>query len=118
MKAYGAKQAVLDVVRIYLQHLEDRDFNFLLSRNLLGGIDLKDIVQWGRLSGKLLTGISLFVKLLSKPSLLAKISILKRYMDKAWKHYLEYPESPKDFEKWREEGNAIFENFKKALNLK
>jgi len=85
---------------------------------LLGGIDLKDIAQHGKLSGKVLTGISVFVKLLSKPSLLTKISILKRYMDKTWKHYLEYPESPKDFEKWKKEGDAIFESFKKALNLK
>ncbi len=115
MEAYGAKQAALDVLRIYLQRLEDRDFNFLIGRRLISGSELENVAREGKVADRILTGISALVKLVSRPSLLAKISILKFYMEKAKRHYLNYPTSPDTFERWKREGEAIFENFKKLL---
>ena len=91
MKIYGAKQASLNILRIYLQHLSNSDLNFLIEKAIVNSKDLLDVVHGGEIKINILTKLGTAIKLFSKPSLLLKIKTTKNYMDKARKLYLNYP---------------------------
>ncbi len=106
---YGAKQAGLDVLRMYMQRLSDDDLNFLISSGVVTGEDVYDFGSRGRLSGELVGRISAGLRLLRRPSILGQLRRLKDYMDAAISLYGEFPDSPEGFESWRAREASLFE---------
>jgi len=78
MKTYGAKQASLNILRIYLQHLSNSDLS-IMKLKAINSKDLLDIVYNGEIKTNMLTKLGTAIKLLRKPSTLLKIKTTSIY---------------------------------------
>ncbi|MFQ6075138.1 MAG: geranylgeranyl reductase family protein, partial [Candidatus Bathyarchaeia archaeon] len=103
IRAYGAKQASLDILRRYLQQMSDDDLDFVLERGIVNSKELSGIGYQGELRLSVVTKTMMALRLLERPSLLVRLKEAKEYMDKARDQYLNYPEKPKEFLRWRQE---------------
>ncbi|MEM0439364.1 MAG: geranylgeranyl hydrogenase [Desulfurococcaceae archaeon] len=114
---YGAKQASLDIFRIFLQKLSDDDIEYGLRKRILKESDLYETSITGVIKNKR----SVFDKLgrviagLGRPSLLAKLIVAAEYMDKMKKLYEEYPDTPEKLGEWIHRVNSLYESFERAL---
>ncbi|GAY25348.1 Chain A, Constructing Tailored Isoprenoid Products By Structure-guided Modification Of Geranylgeranyl Reductase [Desulfurococcaceae archaeon AG1] len=114
---YGAKQASLDIFRIFLQKLSDDDIEYGLRKRILKESDLYETSITGVIKNKK----SVFDKLgrviagLGRPSLLAKLIVAAEYMDKMKKLYEEYPDTPEKLSEWMYRVNSLYESFERAL---
>ena len=115
LEIYGAKQASLNILRIYLQNLSNNDFNLILEKNILNNQDLLNVVSNAEIKMNLLTKFGITIKLLSKPSLLLKIKTVKNYMEKTQKLYLNYPKKVTQFELWQKSIKTLFNEFRNKL---
>ncbi|MEM2302378.1 MAG: geranylgeranyl hydrogenase, partial [Sulfolobales archaeon] len=113
----GAKQASLDIFRIFLQKLSDDDIEYGLRKRILKESDLYETSITGVIKNKR----SVFDKLgrviagLGRPSLLAKLIVAAEYMDKMKKLYEEYPDTPEKLGEWMYRVNSLYESFERAL---
>lgn len=67
MQVYGAKQAGLDVLRMYLQKLSNSDFEWIISNRLVDGASVYDIGVKGELGERITHGILSILKALGRP---------------------------------------------------
>jgi geranylgeranyl reductase family protein len=108
MEWYGAKQAGLDVFRMFLQQLGDDNLDYGMKYRLITEEDLLkasmgedvylNITEKTRRVFRGLGRISLLRKLREAANLLKKVKTL----------YLNYPTSPQDFEGWRRNVSELF----------
>ncbi|MEM2479233.1 MAG: NAD(P)/FAD-dependent oxidoreductase, partial [Candidatus Bathyarchaeia archaeon] len=108
MKAYGAKQAGLDVFRIFLQSLTNEDIDYGMKYRL---IKEEDVLKAG-LEGDVRLNITdatrrVFIGL-GRISFLKKLYIMARKSKAARKAYENYPQSPNEMPKWRLKIREIF----------
>lgn len=115
MELYGGKQAGLDVLRMYLQLMSDDELNFVFEKRVISSADVGEIGYKGDLSSTLISKVSSAIRLLSRPSLLARLKKVKDYMDKARELYYAYPKSPEDFKKWKVKADELFEEYRSWL---
>lgn len=113
--AYGEKQAGLDALRIFLQSLGNDDLNFVLEEGIVSDEDLGDIGYKAKLSAKLIGRLLAGLKLLARPTLLRDIVAVKDYMEAVARLYREFPDTPKDFPRWRERQESLFLEMKKRF---
>jgi len=117
MEAYGAKQAALDVFRLFLQSLSDDEINYGMKNKIIKEEDLLEASVKGDLKISKTDKIMRVVRALGKPSLLAKLKVVADYMSQVKDMYKNYPRSPEEFGDWRKKINEIFDNYKKELRL-
>lgn len=117
-KAYGAKQASLDILRMCLQVVDNESLNHLFRLKLIEGEELSELGTMGEISQKVLGRIGKALKLAFKPSFLARIFKIKQYMDKARELYLNYPETPLEYLKWRSGEERLFREYKEWVGYK
>ncbi len=110
---YGAKQAGLDVLRLYLQRLTNDDLNFIISSGVVSGGDIYDIGTKGRLASDIVRRVTSSLKLLRRPSILRQLVRVKDYMDRAVELYSNFPETPDGFERWYAQERALFEEVRR-----
>jgi len=115
IKKYGAKQAKLDIFRVFLQKLPDEDLNFAFRKGVITGDEVYAIGMSGDLKLSVEEKVSRALKLISRPTLLYKLKLVRDYMDKVKKMYQKYPESPSGFPKWNKKVYGLFEEFKKKI---
>ncbi|MEM3989968.1 MAG: geranylgeranyl reductase family protein [Desulfurococcaceae archaeon] len=116
MKAYGAKQAGLDVLRMYLQLMKNDELEFIFEKKVVSGDQVYDLGTKGRLSEEVLGSIKRLLSLIAKPSLLNKLRLVKSYMDRAERLYLEhYPKSPREIFKWIEIANELYNEYSELI---
>jgi len=115
MQKYGAKQASLDILRMFLQKLSNDDLQFVFDVGAVGGSELLDIGYRGELRMSILTKLSMGLRMLRRPSFLTRVVKLKEYMDRARNLYLDYPRSPNEYEKWRVEERKFFSEYRRWL---
>ncbi len=115
LEIYGAKQASLNILRIYLQNLSNNDFNLILERNIVSNQDFLNVVYNGEIRMNILTKFGIAIKLLTNPSLLLKIKTVKNYMEEARKLYLNYPKKVTEFESWQKRAKNLFNEFTEKL---
>jgi len=119
MKVYGAKQAGLDIFRLFLlKGVSNEDINYGMKYNLITEDDLL----------KVSLGENLHLNITDKTRRafygLGKLSLLRRLRDaasllkKMKAMYLNYPSSPEGFEKWRKKTQAIVKEAEKRLSRK
>jgi len=112
-EVYGAKQASLDVLRMYLQRMTPEDLNFIIGRGLVTGDEVDRIGRAGVVSPALVSRIvSAAVR---RPFLMLKLKKMKEYMDRAAELYMRFPETPEDFPRWREEERSLFAEYSEWL---
>jgi geranylgeranyl reductase family protein len=112
INAYGAKQAALDVARIYLQGLTNDDLELIIGSRIVSDEELSEIGYRGVLLASILTKAAAVLKMLKRPSLLAELARVKSYMDAATSYYLAFPETPQGFEQWVSEVEAFYSKVK------
>jgi len=114
-KAYGAKQASLDILRMFLQTMSNEGLNFVFESKIVNGYDVYDIGAKGILRQSIFSRLSALVRLGRRPSLLHKLLKVKSYMDRARDLYLSFPPSPREFENWKRREESLFQEFREWL---
>ncbi len=113
---YGAKQASLDILRLFLQKLSDEDLTFIIKKKVISDVELLEISTTGNLRVSIAEKIISALKFVSRPSLLLKLKSLADYMNKVKKHYYRYPENPRFLPKWEKELLKIYNEFKAKIS--
>jgi len=119
MRTLGAKQAALDVFRIFLQNLSDDDIEYGIKHGIMKAEDAYETSVTGELHANLslLDKVATVLKTLGRPSLLPKLAIVARYMKRVREHYLSYPDSPEGLQKWVSEVEGIYREYKGSLGI-
>ncbi|NPA96756.1 MAG: NAD(P)/FAD-dependent oxidoreductase [Crenarchaeota archaeon] len=114
-RAYGAKQASLDVLRMFLQTMSNDGLNFVFRSGLVDGSEVYDIGAKGVLRQSIFSKLGAIIRLSRKPAFLAKLAKVKSYMDRARELYLSYPDTPSKYEEWRSKERQLFNEYKEWL---
>ncbi len=124
MKMIGAKQASLEILRIFLQNLTDDDLQFVMEKKIVSEDDVDLIGRKGELkestaekASRLVGDILKVIRTSVRPSLLLKLKTLSAYMKRMSSIYLEYPETPEGLSEWQKKVNSILEDFKKEIGM-
>ena len=108
MNDFGIGHATNDVARILLQHTNTRDFNYIIKKKLIDDTELTQM-YYGKIISPSLKQMSLkFLKGISKPKLLLKLSYLLKQMKQVNRLYLKYPQEVNSYNIWRELENDLF----------
>jgi len=104
MRVYGAKQAGLDIFRLFLlKSVGNEEINYGMKYKLITEDDLLKVSEGQnlrlRISDKTRRAFYGFGKL----SMLRRLRDAASLLKKMKMHYVNYPRSPSDFEKWLEE---------------
>ena len=119
MRTTGAKQAALDVLRMFLQTLSNDEIEWAIRKGLAGLEEIMSVFGEGelKLTPSFLDKVNLVVRLLGKPLLLTKLIIVSEYMKKAKNLYLNYPEDPRHLENWAERVESLYQEYKKIVGI-
>ena len=116
-EAYGAKQAALDVARMFLQRLSNEDLNLIFRSGIIDSAGIYDLGTHGVLSSRTLSMLGSALRLaVSRPTMLRHLAKLKSFMERAKQLYLEFPESPEGYEEWRRREREFFEEYRRWLD--
>jgi geranylgeranyl reductase family protein len=107
-EAYGAKQARLDVFRMMLLSSRDEDLNYGMRYHLLTEEDVLKAGLGDEFHLNITETSRRVFRGLKRIGFLNKLRLTVKYMNQVKDHYKEYPETPKDFEKWRVQTGALF----------
>jgi digeranylgeranylglycerophospholipid reductase len=118
LRLYGAKQASLDILRMYLQKLTNDDFEWIIKEKVIDGEKIYELGSKGSLVDTVVRGVTRLVKLMRRPSLLNQLRIVKSYMDKAIKlYYDEYPNTPQGIYEWMKRVEEFFNSYRKTIGF-
>lgn len=110
--AYGAKQAGLDILRMYMQKLSNEDYEWIMENKIVDGSSVYDLGTKGDLAEKIVHGVTTFIRLLGRPSLLNELRIVRNYMNKARELYTtKYPEKPDGIYSWMKQVEDLFNEY-------
>jgi len=112
MLRYGAKQAALDIFRIFLQHLSDDDLEYGMRKKIIKEEDLNVVSLQGDLELSVVDKAMRLLAGLGRPSLLLRLRAVSKYMDVIKKHYLKFPEDPVHWRSWKARSDQIMGEFK------
>ena len=112
---YGAKQAALDVFRIFLQGLKDDDLNYGMRAQLITEDDLLKANLGEDLKLNITEKAKRLLKGWRKLGLLNDLRYVADKMKEAKQLYLNYPESPENFNEWRKRSEAFFKEVRKRF---
>jgi digeranylgeranylglycerophospholipid reductase len=119
MRAYGAKQAGLDVFRLFLlKSVGNEEIDYGMKYKLLTEDDLfrasvgEDLhLNIGEKTRRVFRG-------LGKLSMLRRLRDAAELLKKLKAAYVSYPTSPQDFEEWRRKTHVIMNEADKRLSRK
>ncbi|MEB3773291.1 MAG: dehydrogenase, partial [Desulfurococcales archaeon] len=119
MRTLGAKQASLDIFRMFLQIMSNDDIEFGLKNRIMREEDMYETSVTGDLKADLgiLDKLSVVLKTLGRPSLLMRLRTVGKYMSQAKSLYKKYPESPDGLDKWVAEVESLYSTYKKELGI-
>ena len=115
MKEYGAKQAALDVFRIFLQRLSNDEINYGMKNKIITEEDLQKASTTGDLRLSSLEKLRRVIRGLGRPSLLAKLKYVSDVMKEVKELYMNYPRSEREFEEWRKRVKNLFKELEEKL---
>ncbi len=111
MKAIGAKQAALDIFRIFLQRVGNDDIEFAMRNKLIPEADVLYTSETGELKLSIVEKAAIILRGLRRPSLLSKLRIVAEYMSRAKQVYLNYPERPEELKSWIKTVESLYEEY-------
>ncbi len=120
MRTTGAKQAGLDILRMFLQTLSNEEVEWAMRNGLATIEGVIETSITGELKGVnlgLLDKARLLVKMLGRPTMLLHLKTTGEYMSKVKKLYLEYPERPEELPKWVARVEDLYREFKAKLGI-
>ncbi|MGB9725909.1 MAG: digeranylgeranylglycerophospholipid reductase [Fervidicoccaceae archaeon] len=124
MRMIGAKQASLELTRIFLQNLSDRDLEFIMEKRVVSEEDVDILGRKGELregsierATRIVDDFFKVLKMSSRPSLLLKLRALQSFMNRMKSLYLNYPTSPAGLRAWQESLKELRKEFSEELSL-
>lgn len=115
IEEYGAKQASLDIFRMFLQRLSDDDLNFAFKKQVISGEEVNWVGSSGELKLSVERKLAKALRLISRPTLLYKLKIVRDYMEKIRSLYYNYPREVSGFIKWRVRVNALISDYLRRI---
>jgi len=116
MRAYGAKQARLDVLRMYMQKLSDEDFEWIVKNRIVSGGEVYELGTKGDLAEHVVHALSAFIRLLGRPSLLNQLRVVRGYMKKISELYTDqYPSKPSEIRAWMSRVEGLLEEYTRVI---
>ncbi|UCC58044.1 MAG: NAD(P)/FAD-dependent oxidoreductase [Candidatus Bathyarchaeum sp.] len=113
MELYGAKQAGLDIFRMLLQRLTNKEMNYGMAHHLITDEDLLKTSMGKDLKLNITEKTSRLLKGLGSLSLLKKLNATRKLMKRIKTLYRNYPSSPEGLGEWQEKVNLVVEKAKK-----
>lgn len=107
MKAYGAKQAGLDVFRIFLQEIGDEELNYGMKQGLVKERDVLRASLDGALKLSITDKAERAFKSIRRPDFLIKLRDVAGRMRRVKRHFLNYP-TPEEFSAWRAQIETLY----------
>lgn len=124
MKMIGAKQASLELTRIFLQNLSNSDLELIMEKRIVDESDVDLLGRKGELrestiekSVRIISDFFKALKISSRPSLLLKLRTLSVFMNKIKVAYMEYPKTPIGLRSWSAYVDEILRNFRHELGI-
>jgi geranylgeranyl reductase family protein len=116
MRAYGAKQARLDVLRMYMQKLSNEDYEWIIRNKIVSGGDVYELGTRGDLAERVVHSLSSLIKLLGRPSLLNELRVVRSYMKRISELYTEqYPQTPRELKAWISRVESLIEEYARQI---
>lgn len=115
MEEYGAKQASLDVMRIFLQGLNNELINYGMEHRLIRQEDLLATSMGSDLKLNITDKAERFFSGIGKIGFLLKLNRAVEMMRNFKMLYREYPKDPSGFESWSREVSAFHETIHRNL---
>ncbi len=115
MRAIGARQAALDIFRLFLQRLSNDDIRYGMEKRLIPEQDVYYTSTEGELKLSIVEKASIILRGLRRPSLLAKLKIVADYMKRARRLYLSYPEKPGELPRWIRSVEQLYSDYLSRL---
>lgn len=113
MKAYGAKQASLDLLRMFLQKMGEEDLEWVMRKRVVEADDINIMATSGDLEERVVArALRLMMAAIRRPSFMSRLKTLSDYMRELKNHYLNYPETPEGLEEWALRRDRIYEEFR------
>jgi len=114
MHQYGAKNAGLDLFKIFLQTLSDSQINFGMNNRLITEEDLLKISNNKEMNLSTVNKISRAVKGIANLDLLRKLKFISNKMEEIKNLYYTYPQ-PSGFFEWKNKVNKIYDEVRKTM---
>ncbi len=118
-KSIGAKQASLDIFRIYLQTLTNEEIEWGLKLGIVDASKAYNISSEGELDADFsaMDKLKIIARSGGRIMRLLELRNVGNYMKKIKKLYLEYPESPDGLQEWVSRVEALYREFKAKLGV-
>ncbi len=117
MKSYGAKQAGLDIFRLFLlKSVGNEEINYGMKYNLIKEEDLVKVSRGENLRLNVTDKTRRAFYGLGKLPMLRRLLDTAKLLKKLKSTYLNYPSSPEGFEEWREKTCEIISEANKRLS--
>ncbi len=113
MKLYGAKQAGLDIFRMLLQRLTNKEMNYGMRHHLITDDDLLKTSMGEDMKLNITEKTSRLFKGLGSLSLLKKLNATAKIMKEIKALYRNYPSSPEGLQEWEEKVQLLVDKAKK-----
>jgi hypothetical protein len=108
MKVYGAKQAGLDIFRLFLlKSVGNEEINYGMRYRLITEDDLLKVSEGQDLRLKISDKTRRAFYGFGKLSMLRRLRDAANLLKRMKKHYFNYPVSPENFEEWLKETRAL-----------
>ena len=114
MKLYGAKQAGLDIFRMLLQRLSNKEMNYGMKHSLITDDDLLKTSMGEDLKLNITEKTGRLFKGLGSLSLIKKLNVTAKIMKDIKTLYRNYPSSPEGLGEWEEKVQLLVD---KAKNM-
>lgn len=109
MKTYGAKQAGLDIFRLFLQSVSNEDINYGMKYKIIKEDDVLKAGLKGDVRLNITDATRRIFMGLGRISFLRKLYKMAKKSKAVRRIYEEYPQSPKDMSGWRLKVKSIWE---------
>jgi hypothetical protein len=117
MKGYGAKQAGLDIFRLFLlKSVGNEEINYGMKYKLITEDDLLKVSEGQNLKLRISDKTRRAFYGLGKVPMLRRLAYAASTLKKMKAHYMEYPGSPNGFEKWRKQTHVLMDEAKLRLS--
>ena len=113
MKEYGAKQAGLDIFRMLLQRLNNKEMNYGMNHHLITDEDLLKASMGEDLKLNITEKTGRLFKGLGCLPLLKKLNTTAKLMKEIKELYRNYPSSPENLMKWEAKVSQVVKKAKK-----
>ena len=121
MRGLGAKQAGLDIFRIYLQELGNDEIEWALKNGVMRAEHAYDTSVSGELKAdfSVLERLNLLLRGIrsGRLSMLLELRRVADYMKKVKELYAQYPENPDDLQPWVARVEDLYKQYKKEIGV-